>query len=1132
MTDDPSLLTQKDITIFNPFFPEFELPLHMGLHCDININGKVTNSAILAVSPHLISAFKSKGSQKVTLIKTFYITDIKHLYHLTDSVRVKFEKDNLQVEISDSKTSALLFTQVLYRNYTLFYYKLGEKYELEVSTKEAEKFPEIKLDISPSQRFQFYFSAQCAKCQVNYRHEVCRYMHNLITTNNPVFDFSQIPINAITGTNSILLPLIKSIQITKFIRGICWENFSYPDLLNQLSPLFGNEENSEGLRMIHLVNCDLCGDFSQIIQCIDNSSERRACFISYWNLKNNPKLNFENFCHLIDLTLSKIEFLSISNCNINEKVAKEIFLALSKNPNSLEIRHLEIGGVSMTGKSITAFEKFLKLLNSRNTNKINLLDISSCDNLNSVLELINKELPDLEILNVSDNKFSSDDFLLLTNYISHSKKLKEIDLSRTKFSSEKVADVIKTFSKNDNLQNVTLKLNDLKLNSENLLPLFRVFLSQKESCDKKWKSFQFDSNGINCEDLLCLTSLFKKFPNLETLSFSHNFDQDNEENKNIGDALVKLLSIPSLKNLSIVGDSEHRLGQELIQFLQAKNNNLEKIDISENRFSDTGFAEAIKLIKRSEKLKCISLRNNGMKNKNILNDLLSALKNSKNCPTVIFPLFDSPKKTDKNNKNEQSSESLIEDQKQVEISEIFMKNRRKEGQVVDLPFDYGDDYTNEFVNELSTEFEKNFENEKRFTHSCICMKIHLPLPFQRTTETTTGMRKEVEIGKMSVYQTDSMNYVVTEQCPQGVKPDKVEEVKNKEIKKKKNQNKDEKIKKNKNKSSDDESISKEENIKKNKKTNKNKNSDSDEDSDQNDLRNKKKRNEKKRKKISDDDDDDESDEEEERRKKRETKKKKQKKISSDESESEDKIDTRNIEYNLQTAIPKNSKRKQTDKYGKRQKNESESDSEPRNRKRYNQRKKRDDSESESYDDRYHKHNKREDDTDEYEQPANFQRKKKNKYDDEIENPRRKRNKYDDEIDDDYEEQMMNHRRRKKNKYDDEIDDYERPTMNAQRRKNKYDDEMDDDDIIINQRNRKKNRYDDDYEEDDDDIYNPNAKRRKPAPRFNNNDDRSDRNRAHLKDQTVKRRIKESNPQLDGTFPDPYYKRKNVPITKV
>lgn len=1113
MTNDPATLSQKEITLINPYFPEFELPLHIAFHCDININSKVTKSAMIAVTPNMISAFKTKIGSKISLIKSFFISDIRHLYHLPYSVRVEFEKENLQVEINNSKAAALNFTQILYRNYTLCHYKLGEKYELEVSTKELDKFPEINLDISPSQRFQFYFSSECAKCHVNYRHDICRYMHNLIITNNPVFDFSQIPTNAFIGPNSVLTPLIKSIQATKYIRGICWENFSYPDLLNQLSPLFGIEEKSEGIRMIHLVNCNLSGDLSKIIKSIDDYNERHACFISYWNLNNNPNLNFENFSRIIDLTLSKIKFLSISNCNINEKVAKEIFLALANNPYSFDIKHLEIGGVSMIGKSIKAFEKFLKVLNSRNENKINLLDISSCDNLSEVLQLVSNELPDLEIINISNNKFTDDDFLLLTKYITHSKKLREIDLSRTKISSEKVAEIIKTFSKNDQLQNVTLKLNELKLNSENLLPLFRAFLSQKESCDNKWHSIYLDSNGIDQEDILTLIPLFKRFSNLNTLSFSHNFNPDDENNKNIGSAIVKLLSIPSLKNLYLAGDKDHQLGSELNLFLQSKNNNLEKIDISGNKIRDSGFAEAIKLIKRSQFLKSISLNNNGMKVENSLNDLLAALKQSKKSPTVKFPLFSNTK----NDNDESSSDSSIGDQKQVEISEFFMKQRRKEGLTKELPFEYDDSYADEFVNELSVEFEKNFEGQKRFTHSCVCMKIHLPLPFQRTTDTTTGMRKEVNIGKLNVYQTDSMSYVVVEECPVGVKKDEKTEEGKKDKSKDKDKEKKDKDDNKKKKNSDDEDEDEkkkekktkkkkysddddDDEKKKDKKIKKNKNKKSSDDYDDSESESSKKKAKPKRRKNEYSDTDDEYDDYNRKRKKTLDQKKTKKiyKISSDESES-DQIDTRNIKYKLHTAVPANSKRKVAVKGTKRPQRrqiQSEFDYEP-------------DSDYE-YDQENRNRRNRNHIIEQNRLKSKNQRKMQN---DDYE---------DDEIDDRY-DRPNRYGRSKRYDEDDEI-----PGRKTKKRNiNNYDDsESDPDDY--RRRITDVNDYDDDDDNEEDRYYLSN-KRRQPPPNFN---DKNVRNNGRLKDQPVKRRVKESNPKLDGTFLDPYYKKKRVPISQI
>lgn len=789
MSKNEFAFTKKEIQFIEHVFPKTELPLH--LYFRSNVRKKTTKKyMIVAVSPHFVKFFEQKKlGQEPTCMSEFHISEIEKIYYADDDSLLINTKET-SYEIS-SKDFSLPFARILYRNYSLIHYQLSGDYDLEVNTNQTSKFPEIELDISASQRFQFYFASLCSKQNVLYRHDVVRYMNSIITTVNPIINLNKISRNAFEKDNSVLQPLIDTLAVTKFARGITLEHFSIPDMLQCITPLFMDEETSGGLRLIHLNDCDLTDDFSAIRGVVE---EKNACYVSYWNLDCNPKIDFENFVRIIELSLSKVYYLSFSNCSIDESTFCSIFTALSGNPNCWEIRTLGIGGLDLSERSIEKLEKFLSTLNRKKANKIFSLDISSnSENFEKLFKMIDKELPNLEVLNLSNNDLSDENYvILLAHYIQQSHQLKELDLSGTNFFPDALHDIIHHIAKNDYLTNFILKLNSLGLHGRNSLALFRAFLSVRESADQKWRAIHLDSNQLDGDDLLNLVPLFRQFPRLNTLSFSYNLDRSIE---NIEEILCKLQTISSIKNITIAGDKDHALGEKLGNFLTEPDwseTKLQSIDISGNEIDSNICMQSLKLIETQ--LSSFSIRDTEIKSLDTLNDFIVAVGKNPNFISFDFPTVPVSKKQADLNSFAQNVGEL-----QSQMNEIINKHRRKKGLCNELPADINQKF-DFFIKEMTDDYNETFKNIHRWKHSCVSDIFNLPLPFQKTTDKADNfkLKKRIDIGRLDVYDVDSMKYIACENIPEGVdqtdediKPRKVEP----EIKEPKPKNDDSKFKK-------------------------------------------------------------------------------------------------------------------------------------------------------------------------------------------------------------------------------------------------------------------------------------------------------------------------------------------------
>ena len=766
-----NILTTNEISTVENNFAKSEIPLHLIFRSDIRLSKETKKSLVVALSAHFVKIFSlDKSGKKCKIFAQFHISQVVEItYSENEHTVIKTNKGSYGI-IDQNNT--LKFAQLLYRNVVLSYYKLNNvNYNyITANSSDRSNFPLIELDVSPSQKFQFCYSALCSLYSAPYHHEVVSYIHNQIIHNNPILNFTNIPIGVFSfdsSTKTIEKAFLEAIQLTSFFLGVYCENIKCSDLLKYFTSFFTEES---GLKLVHIVNCHLNGNFKDLLKQIETISSSP---VFYWNLNNNKKLDFKEFPRIIELTSEKLIFLGISDCEIKKNVAAAIFSALSDNPNAWYLEQLEIGNVSLIDESFLEFERFLKTINRKNSNKIFSLDISNNDNFECVLHLISNELPNLEKLNLSRNRFSHDSITKLRNYIKSSSKLNNLDLSNSIIQPDEIADIIEAFSSNSELSGITLCLNSLSLYSTQLLPIFRAFISGDTNSDKKWKSIFLESNELNKEDLLNLIALLKLFPNLEALSFSYNFDSSMN---NISEELCCIKQLNSLKRLSIKGNSNKNLGMNIIPLLR-EINHFDAIDISGSNIGKVGLDAVFQLI--SGRIQRISLDNNNIDSIESLMSLLSAVKQNQNLISLKFPINDSFNYCINANKNKAALIQKI-GEIQNDINQIIYQRRKiaisndsinNSIFLLQLPFENEFENVNDnlgslpkFVHNLRCQFHKAFKNDNRTVHTCVCDIFNIPIPFQKKDETWKELKnpERINIGEMFIYETDSMKYIIKE----------------------------------------------------------------------------------------------------------------------------------------------------------------------------------------------------------------------------------------------------------------------------------------------------------------------------------------------------------------------------------
>lgn len=742
-TGDFPSLTPEESDSLTRAFDSFQLPLQYAFRSDIRWEKETKKNGLLAFSPFFIKLFEQEEyGKEFKCYAEIHINEVEMLAHSYGKfVLVQTKKSKLTVTADES----LKFAQYLYRNIALTR-SFSSESMVEIHTDKPELFPEFDftkpfnsgtLSLSLTQKFQFNYCAKCTEEGIPYNQEVVRYIHTLMLSGNSIIDVSQMPLE--TEIENDLNPVFEALGVLTFVSGVCCYNLSKPDVFRALAPLIANDGS---VRIVHFENCNASGGLEEIASKI---KKNQANQIAYWNISNNPFENFSPFCEVMTNSKSPLLYLNVSNCNIKSPVSEELFNVLAKNTNTHGLKHLYIAGMEL--KSISNLERFLS-----KANKLETFDIGGMNEIvGSIIDALSRCQNNLKKLILAKSKFNNSLTETLIKYVKKSSSLFKLDLSDLDCSLDSIADVIVALAKNPNLIKLSLSLNNLNINDEGLLSMYRAFLSTDLG---KWVSLSFDRNNMSAEDLHNITPLFIRMPNLLSLSLSDNF---HSEMTNIGDYITDLLRIPSLTRLIISGGETNKLQGQLYSLLtkNSKRDILEYLDISNN---DAG--ESIQMFTRtilsSKKLKTFIIDGNF----NGIDQLDTIVKNVEKNDSLIsmpFPVNDSKKLAVDNGKE---IVGLLSDLQMRAVNAINA-NRTRKMMPNDLPFPVTPEIK-ALIDSISHQTRQSLREKIPKKHSAVCDVFHIPLPFQKMGEIVEdgGEERNVEIGDLEVYDTESMKRII------------------------------------------------------------------------------------------------------------------------------------------------------------------------------------------------------------------------------------------------------------------------------------------------------------------------------------------------------------------------------------
>ncbi|KKR23511.1 MAG: hypothetical protein UT55_C0090G0002 [Candidatus Peregrinibacteria bacterium GW2011_GWE2_39_6] len=338
--------------------------LLMAFRSDIRVFKIMHLDCICVLTPFEVFFF-SQVQKKKELLCRIHVSDLELIaYSEEKHVLLRTMESNIVIYSEES----LKLAQIFYRNYQLIFSNLSQEEACEIRSSDMSLFPKITISVSPSQKFQLAYASICSKLGVEYHHEVVRYVHSLVLSQNGIFDVSQLPLGLYFNASE-LRPIFLALDLMKFIHGICCSSLERPNILENISLMI---EQSKKLRVIHFSDCSIQNGLKLVHESFKANSDVP---ISYWNLDNNKIKDFDYFPSILAIARSPVLHISLNDCGIKPNQAASLFTVLEQNPSMWTIQNLHIFGIEMNEESLQAFDKFLKTLSDNDSSCLKSLNL-------------------------------------------------------------------------------------------------------------------------------------------------------------------------------------------------------------------------------------------------------------------------------------------------------------------------------------------------------------------------------------------------------------------------------------------------------------------------------------------------------------------------------------------------------------------------------------------------------------------------------------------------------------------------------------------------------------------------------------------------------------------------------------
>jgi Ran GTPase-activating protein (RanGAP) involved in mRNA processing and transport len=599
--------------------PLTQAKIHLGFRALVVYNSKTYPDAAVALSEHMVTlccrGFLGTG---LRLLATVHLLAIRALCTENDQTTI-ITLDDLAVTVVTPV--CMRFARNLLRNFLLSAPMMPPHLRFRLEAHDMGHFPVFNPMLSPSQNFQFTYNANCSYYDTTYHHDVARYFHHQILTENGLFDFNQLPIHLVEsglGETTDVRAITTSFCFCPYIYGLCCENITMHGLVRASASVVLMNSNLELLRLVKVGAEDGCKELATALY------ENPESAIVYWDLSDNKMEDISYLAQAFGAYLVRIRSLRFTNCAMDTFDLQVLLQSLLMNSCLHTLEHLCISGNKMTQGHCQQLSNWM----ARATSLV-ILEFGPASHADSVVKSVP---PFLEALKIEGSSLLDGS---VAELVQRTTALQELDISGCVLTDAVFLGILDGIAGNATLREIRLKLNRLKLRGSRLVTIFEFF-TQNEALQPKITELSLTENGLSLEDFRFLLPILQSFPRLAKVTLSGNFS---EKIIGIGSEIAKLLQISHLESIIL---RDCHLGEQAHFIISALFNNdtLHELDLTNNDIRATGIAMLTTLIRTNPSIRILALDGANPDQLQCILDFLDAVAQNNTLVQVPYPMDD------------------------------------------------------------------------------------------------------------------------------------------------------------------------------------------------------------------------------------------------------------------------------------------------------------------------------------------------------------------------------------------------------------------------------------------------------------------------------------------------------------
>lgn len=616
-SDANARLGSKERAIFHDLLPMRQKCIHLAFKSDFTIGKKNFVNDVIILTEHGLSFFDRALLTKKYRIHTYIpLVKIDSIITYSDTHSLIETEDDTKIKILSPLSNKLI--KGVLRNYILSVPLMSPDDRFSFKRHDHTVFPAFTPKLSASQKFQLTYNTYCSHYNVPYYHEVVNYYHKLMSSGDPFFDCSGLPLNILeSGTMSDfdLRPLARALSYSDMVYGFISRDIYMPEIISTFAKAI---KYNATIKVVIINNSHATAGAANLANAIVTNSDLD---VSYWDLSRNYLSDIGDFTAVLANYPCEISTLKLDDCSLPSMAICSLFSGIVDNGRLHKIKHISIMNSKIDKNALAALGKYVNLVKPC-CSRFGIGPINDVAQLLNLLIANGCQFQEFSLVKTTIKKSVAD---LMCQFLSSQRALSKINFTGCAFRSYSLPTVLKSLADNAKITSISINLSSMNLSGRQFVEVAKLIKST--SLKSKVREIILDDNKLGTKEFVLFFDMISGMSILKSISLSGNLT-----NKTTGvcEILDKLFSL-KIEKLTVRGSQKKKLKATLVKALEnfKSDSSISYLDISDNSIGNECIEPIIKIIKRRKNLRCLSLDGNSFTDFDLLSKYFSAVCDSK-----------------------------------------------------------------------------------------------------------------------------------------------------------------------------------------------------------------------------------------------------------------------------------------------------------------------------------------------------------------------------------------------------------------------------------------------------------------------------------------------------------------------